>query len=552
MPAEVRTRKKKKNSNFIVQGGILAAAGIVTRIIGMIYRIPVTNIIGDKGNGYYASAFYVYNIMLLISSYSLPLAISKVVSARLSKNQYKNASRVFRGGLIFASMTGGAVCLLVFFFADFFANFLREPLSAIALRIFAPTLLIVAIMGVFRGYFQGYGTMVPTAVSQIIEQIINAIVSIVAAGALFSYGKRVSALLRNEDLSYAYGAAGSTLGTSIGAFIALLFLVVLFLLSSAQMRRLRLEDSTKYREGYGDVMKVILLTVFPVILSTAIYNINDILDNYIFNRIMTLKGLGLEKTAIWGIYTGKAKLLLNVPIALSNSISASAVPALAACVAADNIRGARKRVSAAMRFTMILAFPCAVGLFVLAEPIIAMLFHGDPAMAANMLRAGAVMVIFYSMSTLENGMLQGMDRMKVPVFNAAISLIIHIVVLVLLMDKAGLGIYAVIISSIVFSLCMCILNGVGLKITMNFRQEYVLTFGVPALSSLIMGIVIFIIQKLFLSTLGNALTVIIAILFGFVIYSVCILKFKGVKETELYDLPMGAKIVRIAKRINLM
>ena len=162
----------------------------MTRIIGMIYRIPVTNIIGDKGNGYYASAYYIYNIMLLISSYSLPLAISKVVSARLSNRQYRNASKVFRGGLIFACITGGTAGLVVLFGADKLAEFLKEPLSAIALRIFAPTLLIVAVMGVFRGYFQGMGNMVPTAVSQIIEQIINAVISIVAAKSLFDYGKR--------------------------------------------------------------------------------------------------------------------------------------------------------------------------------------------------------------------------------------------------------------------------------------------------------------------------------------------------------------------------
>ena len=165
-------------------------AGIVTRIIGMIYRIPVTNIIGDKGNGYYASAYYIYNILLLISSYSLPLAISKVISQRLSKREYSNAKRVFKGGLMFATMTGGIAGLLVLFGANILADFLSEPLSAIALRIFAPTLLVVAIMGVFRGYFQGMGNMVPTAVSQIIEQIINAVVSIIAAKAMFDYGRK--------------------------------------------------------------------------------------------------------------------------------------------------------------------------------------------------------------------------------------------------------------------------------------------------------------------------------------------------------------------------
>ena len=544
--------ESSRKSNFIVQGGLLGMAGIVTRIIGMIYRIPVTNIIGDKGNGYYASAYYIYNIMLLISSYSLPLAISKVVSARLSKRQYRNARKVFRGGLIFACITGGIAGLIVLFGADKLAEFLKEPLSAIALRIFAPTLLIVAVMGVFRGYFQGMGNMVPTAVSQIIEQIINAVISIVAAKSLFDYGKKTAALLRKEDLSYAYGAAGSTLGTSVGAFAALLFLVCLYFLVIGRLRKKYEEDERSYEESYGEVMGLIMLTVFPVVLSTAIYNINDILDNYCFNRLMEFKGLGAEKTAIWGIYTGKAKLLLNVPIALANSISASAVPALASCIASDNMKGARKRISAAMRFTMIISFPCAVGLFVLADPIINLLFSGETVLAASIMRAGAVTVMTYSVSTLSNGMLQGIGRMNLPVKNAVISLVLHIASLIALMYYTNLGIYAVVISTVVFSLSMCFLNSLSLRHAVAYRQEKGRTFIIPALSAGIMGVVIFVIWKLLSFFTGYFIQTMLPIAAGIGIYFICILKFGAVREDELYDIPMGGRIVRIAKSFGFL
>lgn len=544
--------KNNKNSNFIVQGGILAIAGLITRIIGMIYRIPVTNIIGDKGNGYYAGAYYIYNIMLLISSYSLPLAISKIVSTRLSKNQYRNASRVFNGGLIFAFISGGIVCVAVFFGSEFFAGLLNEPLSAIALRIFAPTLLVVAIMGVIRGYFQGMGTMVPTAVSQIIEQIINAAVSIIAAKMLFDYGKKAADLLHNEDLAPAYGAAGSTLGTSLGALAALIFLIALLLMISARLHRQRMDDTTKYDESYGDVFKIIILTVLPVIMSTAIYNINDILDNIIFNHIMAANGFAEEKTAIWGIYTGKAKLLLNVPIALSNAMSASSVPALAACVAANNMRGARKKVSAAMRFTMIISFPCAAGLFVLAGPIVSMLFTGDPSKAAAYIRAGAVSVIFYSISTLSNGILQGIGKMKLPVRNSAISLTVHIVLLYILMSRFKLGIYAVIISITVFALMMSILNGICIRKELKYRQEIAMTFIIPLISSVVMGVVLFVLYRLLDMFLGNIISTLISIVFGCFVYFVCILKLRGIREDEMYEMPMGRKMVIFAKKLNLM
>lgn len=543
---------RSKKSNFIVQGGLLGIAGIITRIIGMIYRIPVTNIIGDKGNGYYASAYYIYNIMLLISSYSLPLAISKVVSARLSKRQYRNATRVFRGGLLFAVITGGIAGLVVLFGADMLANILAEPLSAIALRIFAPTLLIVAIMGVFRGYFQGMGNMVPTAVSQIIEQIINAIISIIAAKSLFDYGTKTAALLRNEDLSFAYGAAGSTLGTSVGAFCALLFLVLLYFLVAGRLRKKYETDDTRFVESYSSVMMLIMLTVFPVVLSTAIYNVNDILDNYFFNRMMEFRGHGAEKTAIWGVYTGKAKLLLNVPIALANSISASAVPALASCIASDNMKGARKRVSAAMRFTMIISFPCATGLFVLADPIINLLFSGETVLAASLMRAGAVTVMTYSVSTLSNGMLQGIGRMNLPVKNAVISLVLHIGALIALMYYTDLGIYAVVISTLVFSLSMCLLNSLSLRHAITYRQEKGRTFVIPAISAAVMGVVIFILWKILSFFTGYLIQTLLPIAVGAAVYFICILKFGAVREDELYDIPMGGKIVRIAKSFGFL
>ena len=170
----MKTEQKKKNSSFLIQGMILAAAGIVTRLIGIAYRIPVNNILGDEGQGFYGCAFSIYNIALLLTSYSLPLAVSKLVSARVSKREYKNAMRIFKGALLFAIIVGALVGILVFACADFIAgDIMSLRFSAYALRVLAPGLFIVAVMGVVRGFFQGMGTMVPTALSQIVEQIVT-------------------------------------------------------------------------------------------------------------------------------------------------------------------------------------------------------------------------------------------------------------------------------------------------------------------------------------------------------------------------------------------
>lgn len=546
-------RNSKKSSNFIVQGGILAIAGIITRIIGMIYRIPVNNIIGTEGNGYYSAAFQVYSIMLLISSYSLPLAVSKLVSARISKGQYKNAQRIFKGALLFSFITGGIVCILIFLGSNFFATkIMSEPLSAIALRIFAPTLLIVAIMGVIRGYFQGMGTMVPTAVSQIVEQIVNAIVSILAATYLFHYGKKVADILRNDSYAPAYGAAGSTLGTSVGALFGLVFFIIVLLLIGKTLHKQSLKDQTAKLESYHLVFKILLLTVVPVIFSTAIYNISDLLDNSIFNKIMIQKGFESTKASIWGTYTGEYKLLLNVPIALANAMSASTVPALSKYIAVGNTKVVKKRISSAMRFTMFIAFPCAVGLGVLALPIMSMLFREGYDLAAKLMQMGCINIIFFSISTLSNGILQGINKMKIPVRNAILSLIVHLAVLFLFLQYLNWGIYSVVLANIVFALMMSILNHLSIRKYLHYKQEIVRTFLLPAVSSIVMGITLYGIYYLLHLKLSNLISTLVSILLGAFVYFITIIKLKGLREEELLTMPCGRSICKIAKTLHLL
>lgn len=185
-------KSKNNGTNFLVQGSILAVASIISRIIGLVYRIPLNNILGDVGISYYACAFDVYNVILIISSYSLPQAVSKTVSAKAAKGQYRSVYQVLKGALLFALVSGIVASLVVFFGAEFFTGtLLKTPYSVFALKILGPALVVVAVLGVLRGFFQGLGTMMPSAISQIIEQIVNAIISVWAAYVLYRYGTRI-------------------------------------------------------------------------------------------------------------------------------------------------------------------------------------------------------------------------------------------------------------------------------------------------------------------------------------------------------------------------
>ena len=308
-----------KKSNYIVQGGILAAASILVRIIGMVYRIPVTRILGPIGNSYYSAAYEVYSMMLLISSFSLPLAVSKLVSARLAAGQAKSAYKIFRCTLVFALVSGGIASLLVYFGAGFFSDVLvNTPESKLALQVLAPTILVVALMGCLRGYFQGLGSMVPTAVSQIVEQVVNAAVSIGAAWMLFHYGLKIDHLLGTETAAYAYGAAGSTLGTGAGAFVGLIFLIFILLVYQRVMSRRVASDRHGETESVWEIYGLLIVTILPVILSTAVYNISGIIDQGIFKHLMAYKNYeSMAIDELWGIYSGEYKLLTNVPIIAS-------------------------------------------------------------------------------------------------------------------------------------------------------------------------------------------------------------------------------------------
>ncbi len=466
-------KNKKKESNFLVQGSILAVASIISRVIGLLYRIPLKSIIGDIGNDYYGTAMEIYSILLLISSYSLPLAVSKLVSTRVAQGQRKNAYRIFKGALAFATVSGIAAGLIVYFGAEVITTYIvRTPLSVFALKVLSPTLFVVAVLGVIRGFFQGMGTMMPSAFSQLIEQIINAVISVWTAYMLFQYGKKIGAVLGNPaTYAEAYGAAGGTIGTGAGAFAALLFTLFVLLAYRPVFRRMSQRDKSKNVESYRTIFYVLVMTIIPVLLSTTIYNITSFLDMGAFKQIAALQGYkAKEYSTMWGVYVGEYKVLVNVPIAIASSVSASSVPSLSTAFAAKDIQQVKRKVAYSIRFIMIIAIPCAVGMGVLASPILQLLFGDTRELPAHMMQMGAVSIVFYSLSTLSNGILQGINRMNVPVKNAVVALVLHIGVLAALMYGLDLNIYAVVWANTFFSFLMCVLNGLAIKKYLKYRQ----------------------------------------------------------------------------------
>ncbi|BCJ95389.1 stage V sporulation protein B [Anaerocolumna cellulosilytica] len=538
----------KKSNNFLMQGSILALASIIVRLIGLLYRIPLTNIIGDEGIGYYSNAFAIYNIALILSSYSLPLAVSKLVAARAVNKQHKNSYRVFLCSMCFAIIVGTIAALAVYFGADFLAaTIYNSPRSAIPLKILAPTIFIFAIMGVLRGYFQGKNTMLPTSVSQVLEQVVNAIVSIIAAYYLM---KAHSA----SDSIAAYGAAGGTLGTFAGACLALIFLAFIFALYKPIIDKQLRKDTHNRRETYQEVLKALIITVIPVILSQTVYQISGVLDGSIFGHVMAGKGLNEEaRNALWGIYSNKYNLLITVPVSIASAMAVAIIPSLVSSKENGSNAEVKEKVHQAIKFNMLIAIPAAVGMGVLASPILQLLFRDGRELPANLVRLGSIAIIFFSLSTITNAVLQGINRMNTPVIHSAISLGVHIILLYILLKYFNLSTYGLVIGNVTFSLVVCILNWIAIGRHLNYKQEVIKTFLIPAGCSVIMGVVAFLVYQGLYSLIHiNSICTLIAVVIAVIVYGSLLLLFKGVTEAELTEMPFGRTLARIAVKLHLL
>jgi len=535
--------RQRAGKKLIVQGSILAIATIIVRLIGIVYRIPLTNIVGNEGMGYYGFAFEVYQFLVILSTNAVPVAVSKLTAARVARREYKNAQAIFRCSIIFAAVLSGTLALLTFVGARWISMIMFGGITEVApaLRVLAPTVLVCAVMGVFRGYTQGLGNMAPTAFSQVVEQLFNAVVSVAAAAILISRGA-------------AFGAAGGTLGTFMGAVSSLVFLYLVYSSYRPQLSRRMKKDPTQKLLENRQIYRMIGLTIIPLVLTSTIYQISSLLDSALFSNI--LKAIGYQSSfisSLYGIYSSKYQLLINLPLGITSALTVALMPGIAGAIALKRREQVKDQMDVAIRLTMLIAIPCAVGVAVMGGPIMQMLFRDTTTLPGRMLVVGAVTIIFYALSTLTSTILQGSNHMRIPVINAAISLGIHILFTVVLLAFADLHIFALIYGNIVFSFCLCVLNLRSLAKVVNYQLDIVRMAGSSIIASAIMGAVTFLVYKGSMYILhSNTISTLIAILLAVVIYAVLMVITHGVTEEELYAFPKGDAIVRFLYRMHLL
>ena len=550
------SKNSSSKTNFLAQGTILVIASFVAKAIGMIYRIPLTHILGDDGNGYYSTANEIYTIILMISSFSLPLAVSRLVAEREYAGEVKNSYKVLICSLRFAAVTGGILSILTFLLGGVITKYVMGvELASYALRVLAPAIFLFALTGVLRGFFQGHGTMVPTAVSQIIEQIINAIVSVAGAYVMLQYGLKLGEKKGDAELGTALAAAGGTFGTVASVGVALLFMIVIYLGYRNGFKRRMKKDKTRRRESDRAIYRAITYTILPIVLSTLVYNISTIIDQGVFNHILAGMGFTQKQYAtVWGIYSGKFRVLMNVPLSIASCLAPSVVPALTEAMANNDLREAGLRTRDTIRYTMVFTIPCAVGMAALARPIMMMLYGNNDslALAAGIMQSGALLTVLLALSTLTTGILQGLGEMQAPLVHAATAVAIHLGFLVLFVVKFKWNIYGVVYANIIFGLIICLLNARSIRKKLHYRQEIKKTFLVPVIAAGVMGIAAYLVHRVFNLFAGNTISTILAVCVGAVVYGICLVKLGGILEREIRRLPKGDLLADLLIRLNIL
>ena len=540
-----------------MQAGILAMASMIVRVIGLLYRAPLTAIIGDEGNGYYGTAYNIYTIILMVSSYSMPSAISKLMAQKLAVGEYRNANRVFRCALMYGVLVGLVGSGLLFFGA----RFLVPDVAVCVLQVFAPTVFLFGILGSMRGYFQARGSMVPTSVSQILEQLANAVVSIAAAWLLMQTAVGADPTRRAQ-----LGAMGSALGTGAGVLIALLFMVFCFRRSKEGRKAEILSDATGKEEKYRIFLRDTILVITPFMLSGVIMNLTTSLNQTIYMRMLIdLKGAGeTATTTLYGIFSNKAVVISNIPISIATAVSSAIIPGISAAYARRDETGARRQVGNAIRITSIIAIPSAVGLAVLARPITMLMFPQMESLelASSLLSLLAVTVIFYSISTITNAALQSIGRMNLPLVSAGIALVVQTVVLVLLLRFTDLDVRALVLVSILYSVMIFAVNQYYLRRFLGIRQDVRRDYLQPLVCAALMGAAAKAVYYLVSMAaepmrnlpkgfyFHNLEATAAALLAAVLVYGYTMVRSGTIRRKDLLSMPKGQWLVRLMEKLH--
>ena len=531
------------NSKILKGTAILGIAGIFVKILGAVFRIPLTALIGTEGMAYYGYAYPLYSLFLVIATAGIPVAISRMVSEKIAYNDFSGAQRVFRVSrwlLLAIGVFAFAVC---FFGAELIAKYVSKDMGAVLpIKAIAPALIFVPVMSAYRGYFQGRQNMNPTAISQFIEQIFRVAVGLILASVMVAQGLEMA-------------AAGATFGATVGSIAGLLIIMLKYALNKKainyhirQSRQIHTERRKK--EKTMAIVKQILIIAIPITIGASILPLVNFADSAIVTRRLLDGGFtDVEARELWGQLSGYCNTMVGLPQVLTQAVAVAMVPAIAAAYKLRNRAEIDENINLGMRISMIIGMPCAAGMIALAEPILLLLFSSEAASAISAAPTLMVMCLGVPLMALlqtTNGILQGVNRQVLPMKNLAIGAVAKIILTYVLVAIPSLNIKGAAIGSVFVYGIALILNLRDMKRYTKVRVDFMLTYIKPTAASVIMGVCAFASYKILFGALGsNSLATLGAVVVGVIVYAVLILATKAITKEEIGRLPKGGKLVKI-------
>ncbi len=531
-------------NSFLKGAAVLGAAGLIVKIIGAIYRIPLTNLMGTEGIGYFQPAYQVYNLLLVVSLAGFPTAVARLVSEKTAIGNPEGAHQVFKVALKVILLISVASSLFVFFFASSIAKYLGYPGSYYSLIALAPALMVVPVMSVYRGYFQGMQNMMPTAYTQVIEQIVR-----------FATGISLAYILTATSLEMAAG--GASFGASAGGIAGFLLILMIYYANRRKIKDRILEGNNNRTEDSQVIIKRLLAIVVPITIGASIVPLMGLIDAKLVSmRLLAIGFTEVEATDMYGQLSGTAQTFINFPQVFSIAIAMSLVPSITNAHAKGDLNELRQTTNLGMRTSLIIGLPSAMGLFILAEPIIALFYPAlgpDKHQSVGMLLAIlAISVVFLTLVQSLTAILQALDRQRLPVKNLAVGAVVKIILTYVLVGIPELNVNGAAISTIAAYLTAAVLNYRDINRHTEVKVDIVSVAVRPMVASIIMGVIVYAAYQLGIGWVGMKVSALIAIGVGVMVYVVALPITKTITEEDMALLPKGETLHKLMKRLRLM
>lgn len=535
----------KKKDSFLKGALILGAAGVIVKILGAFFRIPLANLIGAEGMSYYQSVYPIYTLFLTIATAGFPTAVAKLVSEKVAVGDYKGANKVFKVSHTVLFVTGIIAFGILFFGAEYIVTvIIKNPEALYSMKAIAPALLFVPAMSAYRGYFQGRREMSKYAVSQIIEQVFRVILGLSLAYFLMK---------TYTDKGVVYGAAGAMFGATIGSVASITFLMIIYLANSRQ-RKLEMKASKNFRdERLSTIIKKLLVIAIPIIIGASVMPLVNLVDSVIVQRRLQEAGFTvLQAKSMFGQLTGMALTIINLPSVITTAMSLSLVPSIAEAYAIGNKAKARKDTKSAIKVTLLIVLPAAFGIASLATPIMQLLYPKEPASIGLILLTLTPCVIFLGLMQTLTGILQGMGKPMIPVIALAVGMVFKVVISYTLTGIYDINVIGSALGTVVAYFIAAMINLIYVKKAMNIKFSKKEFFIKPLITVTTMFVVVKLSYGLVSKLLGNNIATLISIVIGGTVYVIVLLGLGGIRKEEILTMPKGEKIYKILKKLNFM